>query len=78
MPMNITIEVHTDPDGEASGNKANTDARKRAIEEKLRSLGVNPAQISVTSHGETKPLSVPSSKASDYRRLAIRLKSSGS
>jgi hypothetical protein len=75
----VMIDVHTDPEGSESGNRNNTDARKRAIEEKLKSLNVRQERFEVRSMGETTPPSrerFPNPTANDYRRLELRLKQS--
>jgi len=77
--LRVTIDVHTDPEGSESGNRNNTDARKRAIEEKLKSLNVRQERFEVRSMGETTPPSrerFPNPTANDYRRLELRLKQS--
>ncbi|WP_068714077.1 peptidoglycan-associated lipoprotein Pal [Vibrio tritonius] len=54
--LKVTIEGYTDERGTPEYNIALGERRAKAVEKYLEALGVAPAQISIVSYGEEKPL----------------------
>lgn len=63
----VLLEGHTDPRGSREYNIALGERRAKAVEDLLKSKGVNPSQIRVISYGAER-LAVPGHEEGDYQR----------
>lgn len=52
----ITVEGHTDSDGDPAANKALSDARAAAVVEYLKSAGIDGRRLTSVGYGETRPV----------------------
>ncbi len=54
--LNIVVEGHTDYMGTDEYNMSLGDRRASAVMNELQELGIDPARMSVVSHGESRPI----------------------
>ncbi len=52
----ITVEGHTDTDGDATANQALSEARAAAVVEYLTAAGIAPERLTAIGYGATRPL----------------------
>ena len=68
--INFSVEGHTDSDGDETSNQVLSEARGKAVMDKLISLGIASNRLKSTGFGESKPLdnnSTPEGKANNRR-----------
>lgn len=68
--LNFTVEGHTDSDGDDASNQKLSEARAKAIADKLVELGVAKSRLKTTGWGESKPVTgndTPEGKAQNRR-----------
>ena len=68
--LNFSVEGHTDADGDETSNQTLSEARGKAVMEKLISMGIANNRLKSTGFGESKPLdnnSTPEGKANNRR-----------
>lgn len=54
--LNFSVEGHTDSDGSDATNQSLSEARARAVMEKMIELGISAERLKSTGYGESKPL----------------------
>ncbi|WP_141402440.1 OmpA family protein [Sediminicola luteus] len=68
--LNFSVEGHTDSDGADTANQTLSEARAKAVMEKLIAMGIAPARLTSKGFGESKPLdtnATPEGKANNRR-----------
>ena len=72
-PGTLSVQGHTDSQGEAAMNKALSLARASAVREALASLGIEPSRMVAIGHGESFPIADNGTAAgrAQNRRIAI-------
>jgi OmpA-OmpF porin, OOP family len=68
--MNFSVEGHTDSDGDEALNLKLSEARAKAVVDKLIELGVNSGRLTHKGLGESAPInpnSTPEEKAQNRR-----------
>lgn len=67
----ITIEGHTDADGDATANQALSEARAGAVAEYLVAAGIEPRRLTAVGFGETRP--VASNETAEGKQMNRRI-----
>lgn len=68
--LNFTVEGHTDSDGADAANLTLSEARAKAIRDKMVELGIDPSRLKTKGWGESKPMTgndTPEGKAQNRR-----------
>jgi outer membrane protein OmpA-like peptidoglycan-associated protein len=68
--LNFVVEGHTDSDGEDAKNMSLSEARAKAILEKMVELGISEGRLKTKGWGESKPIAgndTPEGKAQNRR-----------
>lgn len=68
--LNFTVEGHTDSDGDDARNQTLSEARAKAISDKLQELGIASSRLKTKGWGESKPMAgndTPEGKAQNRR-----------
>lgn len=68
--LNFSVEGHTDSDGDETLNQTLSEARAKAVMERLISMGISANRLKSAGFGESKPLynnSTPEGKANNRR-----------
>lgn len=68
--LKFSVEGHTDSDGEDAANLKLSEARAKAVLEKMKELGISADRLTSKGHGETKPMAgndTPEGKAHNRR-----------
>jgi len=68
--LNFTVEGHTDSDGDDARNQSLSEARAKAISDKLQELGIASSRLKTKGWGESKPMTgndSPEGKAQNRR-----------
>lgn len=68
--LNFTIEGHTDSDGDEARNQTLSEARAKAIRDKMTELGIDASRLKTKGWGESKPMAgndTPEGKAQNRR-----------
>lgn len=54
--LKFSVEGHTDNTGNAAANQTLSEARCKAVCDKLQQLGIDSARLSAKGHGMSKPI----------------------
>ncbi len=68
--LNFSVEGHTDSDGDDASNQKLSEARAKAVMEKMTELGIPADRLTSKGHGESKPMAgndTPEGKAQNRR-----------
>jgi outer membrane protein OmpA-like peptidoglycan-associated protein len=68
--LNFSVEGHTDSDGDEAMNQKLSEARSKAVAEKMTELGISSARLTSKGWGENKPMAgndSPEGKAQNRR-----------
>lgn len=68
--LNFSVEGHTDSDGDDASNLKLSEARAKAVMDKLTELGIPKGRLTSKGHGESKPMAAndtPEGKAQNRR-----------
>ena len=68
--LKFSVEGHTDSDGEDAANQKLSEARAKAVMEKMTELGIAADRLTSKGHGESKPMAgndTPEGKAQNRR-----------
>ncbi len=68
--LNFSVEGHTDSDGEEAANQKLSEARSKAVMDKMIELGIAKDRLTSKGHGESKPMTgndSPEGKAQNRR-----------
>lgn len=68
--LKFSVEGHTDSDGEEAANQKLSEARSKAVMDKMIELGIAKDRLTSNGHGESKPMSgneTPEGKAQNRR-----------
>ncbi|GAB1359010.1 hypothetical protein MASR1M31_07890 [Porphyromonadaceae bacterium] len=75
--LKFSVEGHTDNTGNAISNQALSEARAKAVCDKLQQMGIDATRLSATGHGMNKPLDsndTPEGRAKNRRVEFIKIK----
>ncbi|RZV38662.1 MAG: OmpA family protein [Chromatiales bacterium] len=74
-PGNLTIEGHTDGQGDADMNQVLSQARANAVRDALADLGVDSARMRAVGYGESRPIAdnTTAEGRATNRRIAISI-----
>mgnify|MGYP001766452124 CR=1 FL=1 len=56
LSARITVEGHTDSDGDPTANQALSDARAAAVVDYLKAAGIDAGRLTAVGYGETRPV----------------------
>ena len=56
LSARVTVEGHTDSDGDASANQALSEARAAAVVDYLSAAGIDPRRLTAVGYGATRPV----------------------
>ena len=74
--LNLSIEGHTDSDGEKGFNQTLSEKRAAAVKDALAEAGVDPSRLKTKGFGESKPVSdntTPEGKANNRRVEFVKM-----
>ncbi len=74
--LKFSVEGHTDNTGNATSNQTLSEARAKAVCEKLQQMGIAPARLSAKGHGMGKPIDTndtPEGRARNRRVEFVKL-----
>jgi len=74
--LKFSIEGHTDTDGNATSNQRLSEARAKAVMERMIELGIDKSRLTSTGHGQTKPIAdnnTPEGKAQNRRVEFVKI-----
>ncbi len=74
--LKFSVEGHTDSDGSAEHNQRLSEARAKAVMDRMVELGIDPSRLTSTGHGQTKPIAdnnTPEGKAQNRRVEFVRI-----
>lgn len=54
--LNFSVEGHTDSDGSDSHNQTLSEARAKAVKDKMINMGVSPSRLKSVGHGQSIPI----------------------
>jgi OOP family OmpA-OmpF porin len=74
--VNLTIEGHTDTDGEDAYNMNLSQKRTESVKEYLVSKGISESRLTAIGYGETKPVADNTKAAGKARNRRVELKTS--
>ncbi len=77
--LKFSVEGHTDNTGNAASNQSLSEARAKAVCDKLQQMGINATRLSAIGHGMSKPIDTnetPEGRAKNRRVEFVRLQKS--
>jgi OmpA-OmpF porin, OOP family len=69
--LNLSIEGHTDSEGDPDFNNALSEKRALSVKKELIKLGIDPIRLATKGWGASKPLITNDSHANQYRNRRV-------
>ncbi len=74
--VNLTIEGHTDSDGDDAYNMTLSQKRTESVKSYLESKGISGSRLTAVGYGETKPIATNKTSAGKAKNRRVELKTS--